>query len=118
MLFINSFWNNINFNHSISFNQLEELTNFNILQSLYLTKALVPKLSARNNKSAIVFTSSFLGTVVVPGSMTYNMSKRFISVIADSLYKELKDNTQIDVLSFEAFTKGYDYLRDISDRDQ
>ena len=81
---------------------------------MYLTKALVPKLQARNNKSAIVFTSSFLGTVVVPGSLTYNMSKRFISVLADGLYKELKDNTQIDVLSFEAFTKGYDYLRDIS----
>ena len=44
------------------------------------------------------------------------MSKRFISVLADGLYKELKDNTQIDVLSFEAFTKGYDYLRDISDK--
>jgi len=77
---------------------------------------LIPKLQARNNKSAIVFTSSFLGTVVVPGSLTYNMSKRFISVLADGLYKELKDNTQIDVLSFEAFTKGYDYLRDISDK--
>ncbi|CDW72038.1 UNKNOWN [Stylonychia lemnae] len=115
MLFINSSWNNIAPLHQIPLNQIEELTNFNTLQSLYLTKALIPKLQSRNQKSAIVFSSSFLGTVVIPGTLTYKMSKKFISVIADNLYKELKNNSQIDVLSFEAFAKDYDYLKDISE---
>ena len=55
-------------------------------------------MNKREQKSAIVFTSSIAGTYEHPGMAAYSATKGFVTLLAKSLYYEVKDS--IDVLSF------------------
>jgi short-subunit dehydrogenase len=70
----------------------------NALHPIYLTKALLPQILARESKSAIVITSSGLGNAPVPGIIPYSASKSFSSFFGEALNMELKG--KVDVLSF------------------
>jgi len=70
----------------------------NALHPIYLTKALLKQILERNARTAIVVTSSGLGSAPIPGILAYSCSKSFSSYLAEGLSMELKD--KCDVLSF------------------
>lgn len=69
------------------------------MHPIYLTKALLPQLLGRESKSALVITSSGLGSTAVPGILTYSASKSFSSYLGEGLSIELAG--KVDVLSFQ-----------------
>jgi short-subunit dehydrogenase involved in D-alanine esterification of teichoic acids len=62
--------------------EIESQVNLNGLHPIYLAKALLPYLLGREKRSSIIVTSSGLGTVAVPGVLTYSMCKSFVSFLA------------------------------------
>ncbi len=79
--------------------EIEQTVTINALHPIYLCKALLPSLLSRTKRSGIIITSSGLGSVAVPGIITYSASKSFSSFLGQGLNFELKD--KVDVLSFE-----------------
>ena len=79
--------------------EIESQVNVNGLHPIYLAKALLPQMLSRNKRSSIIVTSSGLGTVAVPGVLTYSMCKSFVSFLAKGLAIEVGD--KIDCLAFE-----------------
>ena len=72
----------------------------NVLQPIYTAKVLIDQMLARNHLSAIVVTSSGLGSTPVPGSLTYSCTKTFADFLARGLNYELAG--KIDCLSWQA----------------
>ena len=83
----------------MSAEEIESQVNLNALHPIYLAKALLPHLLSRKKRSSIIVTSSGLGTVAIPGVLTYSMCKSFSSFLAKGLAIEVGD--KIDCLSFE-----------------
>ena len=79
--------------------EIEQIVTINALHPIYLCKALLPNLLSRTKRSGIVITSSGLGSVAVPGILTYSASKSFSSFLGQGLSTELK--SKVDVVSFE-----------------
>lgn len=79
--------------------EIEQTITINALHPVYLCKALLNQMLARKKMSAIIITSSGLGSVAVPGILPYSMAKSFSSFLGQGLNVELKG--KIDVLSFE-----------------
>ena len=79
--------------------------NINVLHVVYSIKALLPLLEKRfevhKQKSAILVTSSGLGSLPFPNMLTYSASKSFASFLAEGLNYELK-HKGIDVISYQA----------------
>eukprot|EP00347_Sterkiella_histriomuscorum_P019202 403342545 len=101
MVFLNAGWGDPRRFDELQNTVLEEMVNLDALHLLHLTKALLPQLLSRPQKSAIVYTSSSLGLVLAPGNLTYSCAKRFTSYLSRGLAVELKD--KLDFLSFEPF---------------
>ncbi len=70
----------------------------NALHPIYLSKVLLKQLLSRKQRSGIIVVSSGLGSMPVPGILTYSCAKAFSSYLAEGLNYELKD--KIDVISF------------------
>ncbi len=72
---------------------------------IYSIKALLPLLEKRfevhKQRSAILVTTSGLGSIPFPNMLTYSSSKSFASFLAEGLNYELKD-AGIDVISYQA----------------
>lgn len=77
----------------------EEITNVNVLHTIYTTKVLLNQMLGRPKRSAIVITGSGLGAYPIPGTITYCSSKAFGRYLALGLNYELKD--KIDVMHFQ-----------------
>ena len=61
---------------------IEEIVNVNAIHPIYLSKVLLNQLLKRTKRSAIVVTSSGLGSVPIPGTIIYSASKSFSSFLA------------------------------------
>lgn len=72
---------------------------------MYLAKVLVNQLIAREERSAIVVTSSGLGCRPIAGCLTYCAANACSSFMAQALSFELK-KSQVDVMSWEAGVAG------------
>jgi short-subunit dehydrogenase len=62
--------------------ELESQINLNALHVVYLAKALMPQILSRQKKTALIVTSSGLGTYPFPMVLPYSMSKSFSSFLA------------------------------------
>jgi short-subunit dehydrogenase len=96
---------NAGFGHMVPFTKLsdeeiETLVNVNALQVAYVIKTLADQLIERNQKSAIVVTSSGLAAQPFAGHITYSAAKSFASYLAEGLNFEFKG--KVDVLSYQA----------------
>ena len=82
--------------------EVEEVVAVNALHPVYIIKVLLNQMLDRAKKSktrgAIIVTSSGLGSIAVPGCISYSASKSFSSFIAEGLNFELKQH--IDVMSY------------------
>lgn len=79
--------------------EVEQTVTINAIHPTYLCKALLPQLLARKKRSGIIIMSSGLGSVAVPGVISYSASKSFSSFLGEALHTELKD--KVDVLSYQ-----------------
>lgn len=79
--------------------ETEEIVTVNALHPIYLIKALLNSILKRNARTAIVITSSGLGSAPMPGILAYSCSKSFSSFLGEGLNWELKD--KVDVLSWQ-----------------
>jgi short-subunit dehydrogenase len=79
--------------------EIESLVTINALHPIYLVKSLLKQILSRNARSAIVITSSGLGSAPIPGILPYSCAKSFSSFLGEGLNIELKD--KVDVLSFQ-----------------
>ncbi len=98
MLFLNAGWACMGPFKDLTPQEIEETVTINALHPVYLSKALLDQMLAREKRSAIVVTSSGLGSAPIPGILAYSMSKSFSSFLAEGLNVELKN--KVDVLSF------------------
>ena len=82
--------------------EVEEVVSVNALHPVYIIKVLLQQMLDRAKKTnvrcAIIITSSGLGSLPVPGCISYSASKSFSSFIAEGLNFELKE--WIDVMSY------------------
>lgn len=99
MLLLNAGWAVMAPFNDLTPQEVEQTVTINALHPIYLIKALLPKLLAREKRSAILITSSGLGSLPVPGIMTYSAAKSFSSFLGEALHIELKD--KVDVISFQ-----------------
>jgi short-subunit dehydrogenase len=83
---------------AMSDESLETMINCNALHPLYLTKALMAKMLARELRSAIIIMSSVAGCYEHPGVAGYCASKAITNLFAKSLSHEVKE--KIDVMSY------------------
>ena len=80
--------------------KIERTLNINVLHVVYLYKALVQKMRARDIKSACLITSSGLANATWPGLALYCSSKALVSAFSNCVHFEAKD--KIDVTCWEA----------------
>ena len=99
MLFLNAGWGLMGPFKEITGPETEEIVTVNALHPIYLTKALLNSILQRNARTAIVITSSGLGSAPMPGILAYSCSKSFSSFLGEGLNIELKD--KVDVLSWQ-----------------
>jgi len=85
--------------------RLEHVMNIKALQPMYLAKVLVNQLMAREERSAIVVTSSGLGSRPIAGCVTYSAANACSSFMAQALSYELK-KSNVDVMDWEAGPAG------------
>ena len=78
--------------------------NINALHPMYTAKVMIGQLLARSERSAIVVTSSGLGSRPIAGCVTYSSAKACSSFMAQALSYEVRD--KIDVMSWEAGVAG------------
>ena len=69
----------------------ERVFGLNGLHVVYMVKALLPKLKARSQKSAILVTSSSLANVAMPGLSAYCTTKAMVSTFAEALSFEIRE---------------------------
>jgi short-subunit dehydrogenase len=79
---------------------IESVINLNIRALTRLTHALMPKLTSRSHKSAIINMSSIAGLVPTPLSAVYSASKAYIRAFSLALAAE----SNLDVLAVEPST--------------
>lgn len=83
--------------------EVESLYSINTTHVIFTIKVLLENMIQRHNqhgkRSAILVTSSVLGTLPLSGTITYSASKSFVSFLAQGLNYELKN--KVDVISFE-----------------
>ena len=70
-----------------------------MIQTVYLTKALLPTLLKRQTSSAIVLTSSVISHVAAPGLGTYSSTKAAVATFFEALHFETKG--KIDIMSWD-----------------
>jgi len=84
--------------------EVERTVNVNALQPIYLAKTMVPQLLERYEKtkvkSAIIVTSSGLGSRPISGTIAYSAAKSFSSFVAEAMNTEFKG--KIDCMSYQA----------------
>ena len=68
----------------------ERVFGLNGLHVVYLTKALLPKLLARGQRSALMVTSSGLANVAMPGIASYSATKAMVSNFTQALHFEVR----------------------------
>ena len=61
--------------------EIEQTVTINALHPVYLCKALLSQMYSRKSRSGIIITSSGLGSVPVPGVISYSMAKSFSSFL-------------------------------------
>lgn len=64
------------------------MVNINMLAPFYITKALLPRLLQRKERSAVLNVSSGASLFPMPGFFTYSISKVFLSFFAQGLQAE------------------------------
>lgn len=79
---------------------IQSVINLNVVALTKLTHTLLPKLTARSNKSAIINMSSIAGLVPTPFSAIYSATKAYIRAFSLSLEAEIN----LDVLSVNPAT--------------
>jgi 17beta-estradiol 17-dehydrogenase / very-long-chain 3-oxoacyl-CoA reductase len=99
LLILNAGWTLMGPFKDLTPQEIEQTVTINALHPIYLLKALLNQLLARKKRSGIVITSSGLGSVPVPGVISYSAAKAFSSYLGQALNIELR--SKIDVISFE-----------------
>lgn len=87
--------------YEVSGKRLEYVMNIKALHPIYTAKVLVNQLRQRKERSAIVVTSSGLGSRPVAGCVVYSAANACSSFMAQALRHELKKDN-VDVMSWEA----------------
>jgi short-subunit dehydrogenase len=64
---------------------VEDMINVNCLHPVYLNKALLPRLSVRKGRKAIINVSSIASVGPIPGLAIYNSTKTFLSYFTTAL---------------------------------
>ena len=82
----------------------------NSLHPVYLTKALLPKLLARNGRSAIIVTSSGLAGMPMPSVLCYSSTKACVSNFFSGLSYEVRE--MVDVMVWEAGATDTNFVKD------
>lgn len=81
---------------------IQDLCNVNVLHVMYLTKLMLPQLSARlakkGQKSAMVVTSSIGANNSSAGFIAYSASKSFETFVGEACHYEFEDT--MDVISY------------------
>lgn len=90
--------------------QVEQQVRLNMLHPVYLTKALLPKLVARNGRSAIIVTSSGLAGMPMPSVLCYSSTKACVSNFFTGLSYEVRDT--VDVMVWEAGATNTNFVKD------
>ena len=78
----------------------ERVFGLNALHVVYLTKALLPQMQQRREKSLILTVSSGLANVTMPGIASYCATKAMVSNFMEAFSFEVRD--KIDVTVWEA----------------
>lgn len=112
LLMLNAGWTCDGFLTDMTPEEIEQTVTICALHPIYLAKAFLETLIGRSKRSAIVITSSRLGTFPVPGLIPYSASKSFASYVGQALHVELK-HRNVDVLSFECGAVATKLLGDI-----
>ena len=84
----------------VSDQDFERVFGLNGLHVVYMTKALLPKLQARQGKSLILTVSSGLANCTMPGIANYSATKAMVSNFMEAFHFEVRD--KIDVTVWEA----------------
>lgn len=80
---------------------LEKMYKINSLCPLYFTRAILPRLQEREQKSGIINVSSAASAFVLPGLLGYCMSKVFLSYFSRGLAFEMeKTRAKVEVLDY------------------
>ena len=77
----------------------ERLCGLNVLHVVYLFKAILPKLLARQKRCLVLSTSSSLANGALPGQALYCGTKALVSLFMEAVHYELRD--RIDVTAWE-----------------
>ncbi|CDW77317.1 short chain dehydrogenase reductase family protein [Stylonychia lemnae] len=99
MLLLNAGWTQATPFIDFTPENIEATVNINAVHPAYLSKVLVNQLNERKQRSAIIITSSGLGSIPASGFITYSASKAFAGFLGQGLNFELKK--KMDVMTFE-----------------
>jgi len=79
----------------------EMMVNINSLAPYFITKAFLPRLLKRKERSVVLNVSSGASLFPMPGFFTYSASKAFLSYFAEGLSQEMKfEGKTIDVVNY------------------
>ena len=71
--------------------ELENIINVSLIHPIFMTKTLLPILSRRKHKSAIILVNSQQGCIPAAGSLAFSSSSKFVSNFARGLNYELSN---------------------------
>ena len=96
--------NNVGIGEMVLFSQqdivaAEQLINLNAVVATKLTHALLPQLTARNKRSAIIFMSSLAAVFGFPYGAVYAGTKAYLKYFSLSLSEEIKATTDVCLLN-------------------
>lgn len=84
--------------NDLDYDSIERVMNVNFYGTLYMTKAFLPRLLARE-EAHLVNVSSMGGFLPVPGQSIYGASKAAVKLMTEALYAELLDtNVRVSVV--------------------
>ena len=100
ILFLNAGIGQVGAFAEASTTRMERLLQVNVQHPTFICRAVLSQLLEREQRSAIVVTSSGLGKIPVAGTIVYAASKAFASSFAQGLSYEVED--KIDVIDWAA----------------
>lgn len=100
MLFLNAGFVRVGSFTDITAQEIEQSVMINVMQPIYTAKALVDQMLSRKHLSAIVITSSGLGSMAIPGCVDYSCGKSFATLLGEGLNYELAG--KIDCMAWQS----------------
>ena len=95
MVFLNAGGSTPGSIYDLTEQEYQTIFRLNLVQPIYLTKALLPQMLKRKQRNALVLTSSVISRVPAVASCPYSCSKAGAALFFEALHYELSNNIEV-----------------------